>query len=104
MKNWKEIVKSNQRYKNFILLDKPAIFCKMFANQNISRVQLYSTQVYGDENEQDIIGFCGCFKWDNNEVTSLDGDSYTKNTTVYGYAWFTNENKKCLGILVGEDW
>ena len=104
MKDWKEIAKSNKRYKNFILLDKPAIFCEMFANQNIPYVQLHSTQVYGGEDEWDIVGFCGCFKWENNKITSLDGDSYAEDTTVYGYSWFTNKDDKYLDIFVGEDW
>ena len=29
MKNWKEIIKKDVRYKDFILLDKPVTFCEM---------------------------------------------------------------------------
>lgn len=102
--DWKEVVKSDVCYKNFILLDKPVMFCEMFANQNIPFVQLYSTQVYETENKQYIVGFCGCFEWNNDEVIPLDGDSYSKNIMVYGYEWFIIENEKYLSILVGEDW
>lgn len=35
MKNWREIIKEDVRYKDFILLDEPIIFCEMFANRNI---------------------------------------------------------------------
>ena len=104
MKNWREIIKEDVRYKDFILLDEPIAFCEMFTNQNIPCVQLHSMQTFGDENEQDVIGFCGCFKWNDNNITSLDGDTYTKDTTIYGYSWFTNKNEKCLNILVGEEW
>lgn len=104
MEDWKEVVKSDVHYKNFILLDKPVMFCEMFANQNIPCVQLHSTQVYKVENESYIVGFCGCFKWINDEIIPFDGDSYSENTMIYGYEWFTNENIKYLDILVGEDW
>ena len=90
MKDWKQIVKSDSRYKGFVIMDEPATFSKMFAGQDIPCVQLHSIQVYGNGNEEDIVGFCGSFRWENNEV--------------YGYSWFINGNAKCLDILVGEDW
>lgn len=104
MKDWKEIVKSDSRYKDFVIMDEPAVFSKLFADQDIPCVQLHSIQVYENSNEEDIVGFCGSFRWENNEIIPLDGDSYAKETTVYGYSWFINGNAKCLDILVGEDW
>lgn len=104
MQDWKSIVKRNERYKDFIILDKPATFREMFSNQNIPIVQLHSVQVYGYKQVQDIVGFCGVFKWEGNEFISIDGDSYAEDMTVYGYSWFTNGCNKCLDILVGDDW
>ena len=104
MQDWKKIVGSDIRYKDFVIMDAPAIFSEMFAGQDIPCVQLHSIQVCGNEDGRDIVGFCGAFKWDGSEAIPLDGDSYTKNTIVYGYSWFMDENIKCLDILVGEDW
>lgn len=101
MKGWKEIVKNNNRYENFVIVDKPKPFNEMFAGQDISCVQTHSTQVVG---EGDIVGFCGAFEWKDNKIISLDGDSYSENMTVLGYEWFESEGKKCLDILVGNDW
>lgn len=104
MFEWREIVRGSKRYKNFVLLDVPMPFYKLFADQDISCVQLHSTQVFGKEGERDIVGFCGTFRWEGGEITSLDGDSYSKDAEVLGYSWFTNGHKRCLDILVGDDW
>lgn len=99
MKKWKRIIKSSYRYKDFILLESPVAFNKVFSDQDIPLVQLHSIQVYGKKNK-DIVGFCGCFKWENNEVISLDGDSYSEDEMIYGFSWFTYEGDRCLDILV----
>ena len=101
---WKSIIKNNNRYEKFTILDKPAVFSEMFKDNNIPCVQLHSIEVYEDEEGKDIIGFCGEFKWEDGKIISLDYDSYTKNTKVYGYSWFMFKGEKCLDILVGNDW
>ena len=105
MKNWKEVIKTDGRYENFTILEKPKKFCEMFANQNIPQVQLHSIQTFDIEDKQYLVGFCGCFEWKDNNVISLDNDSYTKDTMVYGYQWFRmSETERCLDILVAEEW
>jgi hypothetical protein len=98
MSDWKEIVKNNDRYENFVIVDEPKPFNKMFTDQDISYVQTHSTTVV-DENT--LVGcFSGVFEWKDNKIISLDGDSYSENMIVFGYEWFENEGKKCLDILV----
>lgn len=105
MKDWRKIIQSKYSYKDFLILDKPAMFCELFAGQNIPCVQVHSIQVIQVcGNAPDIVGFCGVFKWNDDEIISLDGDSYSQSTIVYGYSWFSNGKDKCLDILVGEDW
>ena len=74
----------------------------MQANVDIDIVQLHSICPAGDK---DIVGFCGAFSWKRNRLSPLDNDTYSPNTIVYGYSWFTTEEgKKGLDILVGDDW
>lgn len=102
---WQEVIKDEERYRGFTLTEPPVKFCDLFANRDIPCVQLHSTQVYECGDKQGIVGFCGAFSWEDNELTPLDRDSYSKNTPVYGYAWFTdNEGRRCLDILVGDEW
>lgn len=102
MKKWKRIIKSSYRYKDFIILESPVAFNKVFSDQDIPLVQLHSIQVCGKKNK-DIVGFCGCFRWEDNKAISLDGDSYSEDEMIYGFSWFTYEGDRCLDILV-EDW
>ena len=104
MQDWKEIVKNDERYKDFVVLDTPVLFREMFADQNIPRVQLHSIQMYETPKTKGIVGFCGVFRWEKNTIIPLDGDSYSEDTMVYGYEWFTHEGDKCLDILVGNEW
>lgn len=97
---WKEVIKKDDRYKDFIIVDKPQPFCKMFADKDIPCVQLHTTYIFQDK----IIGFCGSFKWENNEIHSLDGDTYPKDFLVLGYCWFELKGQQCLDVLVGYDW
>jgi len=96
----KSIVKNNERYQDFILLETPVRFKDMQANVDAKVVQLHSIELCG---ENDIVGFCGVFSWKNNKLTSLDGDCYSDETPVYGYSWFRDEEgDECLDILVKE--
>lgn len=100
MEELKKILYSDARYKDFTLLAKPVQFNEMFSNKDIPCVQLHSIRMCDD---QHILGFCGCFKWENNQIIPLDGDSYSPDELIYGYSWFTdNDNNQCLDILV--DW
>ena len=97
----KKIIKNNDRYKDFTLLETPVRFKDMQADNDIQVVQLHSIESCG---ENDIVGFCGAFSWINNTLASLDGDSYSDETLVYGYDWFKNmSGDRCLDILV-EEW
>ena len=78
--------------RNFTMLDKPISFIELYKDRDIEVIQIFMKDV----------GFCGAFNWDDNIVKTLDGDSYSKNMTVYGYEWFDNE--KGLNLLVGDDW
>jgi len=93
---------SNDRYKDFVYLDKPQEFCELFKNQNFDLVQVHDITSVGD----DIVGFAGQFKWQNNELIPLDHDSYTSHMSVWGYEKFVldNDNElKGLDIL-SDDW
>lgn len=88
----KDILKTSDRYKNFIFLDKPVCFKDMFKDKNFDTVQLHSTQIIDvGDGMKDIVGFCGVFKWYNNKITSLDGDNYSDSFNVLGFEEFHYE-------------
>lgn len=99
MSDWKEVIKHNDKYKNFVIVENPIHFTEMYAGRDIPRVQLYSTSVFSVDGKEQLIGFCGVFEWKNNEIISLDQDSYS-NFLVLGY----KECDNCLCVLVGSDW
>lgn len=103
-----DIIKKEDRYKDFTILEKPIKFKDLFKDVDFDVVQLHSTQVYELKNgEKDIVGFCGLFKWKNNKIKPLDGDSYYDGFTVIGYEKFTNEEdgiNSGIDLLVGDDW
>ena len=91
----------DDRYKNFIYLDEPEEFCELFENQDYDVVQIHDmTPITG---LGQIIGFAGQFEWQDNEITPLDGDSYTKHMTVIGYKEFESDGQKCLDVI-SDDW
>ena len=95
------------RYKDFTFLDESIPFKELFANKNIEYVQVHSLKVIETDAYRGIIGFCGTFKWEDGFITSLDGDSYSKDMMVYGYNYFEYEEASDgigLDILVGDDW
>lgn len=103
------IAKKSNRYRNFTYCDKPGDklvpFDKFMAGEDIDIVQLHLLDVIGIDENKDIVGFCGAFEWKNNTLAPLDGDSYNPGVLVYGYRWFTTEDgKRGLDILVGDDW
>lgn len=98
----KEKIKNLDRYKDFTFLDKPVPFKDMYKDRDIDCVQLHCIQEAGD----DIIGFCGAFKWNDGKAITLDGDIYSPDTLVYGINWWKNKEtgREGLDILVGNDW
>ena len=88
--DWKEIIKENDRYKNFTILDEPIEFKDLFKDEDIKTVQLHSIETYTVADVTVIGGFCGSFKWKNNSIESIDNDSYTARMLVYGYERFNN--------------
>lgn len=102
MLNWRNIIETDPRYNDFTVVDKPQEFEDMFADQNITCVQVHMIHTLHENN---TIFFCGAFMWKDKELIPLDGDSYNKRTLVYGYDWFENKSgEMCLDILVGDDW
>lgn len=96
-------IKNEERYSDFTLFDEPVVFSEWQKNVDIPCVQLHSTQLCGPKDSRFIVGFCGVFAWKDNEITPLDGDVYSENTTVVGFNWFHDEeNGICLDILVDE--
>ena len=92
---------TDDRYKNFTYLDEPEEFCELFKDQNYDVVQVHDmTPITGLGS---IVGFAGQFKWQDNKLTPLDGDSYTSHMTVSGYNKFNSNGSKCLDVL-SEDW
>lgn len=103
-KELKEILDKSGRYSEFVFLDEAKPFNELFKDEEFDCVQTHSTQIfdYGD-GEKDICGFNGQFAWKNNELTSLDGDSYDDAMLVIGYEKFTNEEydvKSGIDVLV----
>ena len=99
----KKDIKSLKRYENFTLLETPVPFNEMYKNIDIPIVQVHSLAPAG---ENDIVGFCGAFKWTNNTIDSIDGDTYNEEMMVHGYKWFSSSELEtnCLDILVENDW
>lgn len=96
----KEILVNSDRYRYYILLDKPVKFNELFKDKDIDCVQVHSTQIVSYPGGKDIVGFCGQFSWEDNEIKSLDGDNYSPHMTVFGYTWFENKEE---GIKIGVD-
>lgn len=106
----KEILKKDERYKDFTVLDKPVVFKEYFAGQDIDVVQLRAICTFDHEsnnsNNTEVV-FSGAFSWKDSVVKSLDGDSYSSDMKVYGYEYWANEEEnidKGLDILVESDW
>ena len=100
--DWRDELRQIDRYKDFTLLDPAQSFKVMFKGKTIPLVQVHSLISCGG----DIVGFCGVFRWDNDILTPLDGDSYNDKMMVYGYKWFKNPDtqEECLDVLVNDDW
>ena len=88
------------KYKDFTVLQKATPFNEFYKDVDIPEVSVHSLQVAGD----DIVGFCGWFKWINNELISGDGDSYNSKMKVIAYKKYRLEGEDRIAIIVGDDW
>lgn len=95
-----DIINTIERYNGFIILDEPIPFSIWRKDQDEEYVQVHDMDTCGGDTP---VGFCGVFKWKNNELISLDNDSYWKDMLVYAYSYWEHDGIKGLDILV-EDW
>ncbi len=91
---------NNTDYETFMFLSCPVKFSECFKDTDYSIVNLYDIQQLAPN---DIIGYCGVCKWENNQLYPLDGDIYCEEMLVYGYRKRFENGKTILDILV-EDW
>lgn len=97
----KAILAANERYSDFTLLDVPVPFSTWAKDKDYPTVQVHDTTVFKWYDGVDIIGFVGVFKWEDNQLTSLDGDTYNPDMPVIGYEEFEDG----VDILVkGGEW
>ena len=100
-KELKSILAANERYSDFTLLDVPISFSIWAKNKDFPTVQVHDATVYEWEGGTDIVGFAGAFAWEDNQLTSLDGDTYNPDMPVIGYEEFEDG----VDILVkGGEW
>ncbi len=94
----KQRVSNNERYKDFIFLEKPTEFDKtdLFSDK-YAEIQLHDvSEIPG---YPDVVGFCGVFKIEDGKINSLDYDSYDPQMIVVGYQEFTHNDEVCLDLL-----
>ena len=97
----KDILAANERYSDFTLLDSPVPFSEWAKDKDFPAVQVHDTTVYEWDGGADIVGFAGAFAWEDNQITSLDGDTYNPDMPVIGYEKFDGG----VDILVkGGEW
>ena len=97
----KAILAADTRYADFKILDTPVPFAEWAKDKYYPTVQVHDTTLYKWEDETNIIGFVGFFKWKDNALTPLDGDTYNPDMPVIGYKEFDGG----IDILVkGGEW
>ena len=101
-----EKIKSLEKCKKFTFVDQTD-FIDLFKNKNFEVVEVYyPVEVYcsfkhdGELN----ITFVGKFKWENNIISSLDGDEYNDHMNVIAYEVFSHEDKIYLGVISSFPW
>ena len=95
-----DIASLTTEYRDFTVLQKPTPFNKLYKGVDIPKVPVHSLQVAGDG----IVGFCGWFKWINNELIPGDGDSYNPKMKVIAYKKYRLDGENRIAIIVGDDW
>lgn len=93
-----EKIRSLDKCKNFTFVNYPTDFIDLFKNKNFEIVEVYYPFKYDGELD---VTFVGKFKWENNIISSLDGDEYNDHMNVIAYEVFSNKDKICLGVIVG---
>lgn len=102
------IAENNERYNDFIPITDPfsgptnTPFSTYFKNDRYHIVQVYDLSII--PSADDIVGFAGQFRWENDKITSLDGDSYSPDMTIWGYEICRDDDgNTCLTVL-SNDW
>lgn len=97
----KQRVSNLDRYKDFVFLKKPTEFDKTnLFSEKYAEIQLHDVSKIPEY--PDVLGFCGVFKVESEEIVSLDGDSYSSQMIVVGYKEFVYGNETCLDLLTIE--
>lgn len=92
---------NKNRYGSFeTFVTGPIPFNEVFKDQDINTVKVHSIISLKDE---EVIMYCGVFEWRENNIISLDGDTYNEDMEVLAYKWSVDEKTK-LDIIVGDDW
>ena len=98
------IAKTNERYDDFVFISGSTNmpFRLFAADDNYHIVQVYDLSII--PSADDIVGFAGQFRWENKKITSLDGDSYNPDMTIWGYEIFRDDDGNlCITVLTC-DW
>jgi hypothetical protein len=98
----RELIMQDEGYKGYTLLETPTKFSELFADYDDISVEVDSTDIWEINGKKGIWGFCGVFRWKDKKAIPLDGDSYNKDMTVFGYRW--KLEGVLLFVLVGNDW
>ena len=70
-------------YNGFTILSNTTPFNDLFPDMNFDAVDVYL--IVNKSPYEKIITFAGKFKWINNQIVPLDGDSYSNNSKVFAY-------------------
>lgn len=99
-----ERLKKLKEYQNFEYLETPQLFKELFKGQNISYVGLFDSHFIPAGSLDLPVGYVGKFKWENDEITPLDGDSYTADMLVIGTRKFEKNGLKGIDVLIEGNW
>ncbi len=98
-----DVVRKNERYKDFTYLEKPIPFQELYKNKELPLVQVHDIE--WEQGMKGFAGFCGSFSWKDGVITPEDHDTYNENMLVYGYHEFeTQDEERGLDILTDHDW
>lgn len=102
------IAQTDERYDKFVFIEDSfsnptsTPFSTFAKNDRYHIVQVYDLSIVPSADS--IVGFAGQFRWENNKLISLDGDSYNSDMTIWGYKIFRNGDEvTCLNVLTC-DW
>lgn len=87
-------------YRDFIVFPQSTSFKELYYDTTIPKVPVHSLQVIDGHR----VGFCGWFKWINNEIILGDGTQYNPKMKVIAYKKYRLEGEDRIAIVVGDDW